>query len=206
MQVNRDREKQAEHAEADCRGDPVGDREVPLTEERQRKQGLWLEALPEKEDKDDDDAADDHFRDRDPVRSDLAPVVALAFDESENDREEADGREDHADDVPSVPTPRADVGDDQECRDEGRDADRDVDEEDPRPAEICDERATNRRSGDGGETGHAAPNAERSSAPLGRKQRGDDGQGLRCQNGAADALEDAEGDELGGVLRDAAQR
>src|ERR1700730_8697957 len=100
----------------------------------------------------------------------------------------------------------ADVRDDRERGDQGSDSDRDVDEEDPAPVDVRDDRPTGRGSGDGGESSDASPDSEGRSASLRRKQRRDDRKRLRRQDRAADTLEDASRNQLVGVLRKATQR
>ena len=100
----------------------------------------------------------------------------------------------------------AEVRDQGEGGDQGGDADRHVDVEDPAPVDVRDDRAADSRSRDGREPGHATPDAERGAAPLWRKDRGQDRERLRRQQRTADALQDAGGDQLFRVLRQSAQR
>src|SRR5450759_2833185 len=203
LQVDRDWQKKAEHAEADSRGDPVGDREVPLREQRKWDQGLDLETLPDDEDDDQGYSCDDDLRDRHAV-SERSPVVALAFDEPENDREQAGRREDDAKDVPAVMATWAQDGKDDEGPDQSGEPYWNVDEEDPAPVDVGNDGAPNRRAGQGGQPRGTAPDTEGRATALRREQRGDDGKRLGCQQRPADALETASGDELADILRAAA--
>jgi len=94
-------------AEADGRRDPVRDREIAFLEQGKRNQRLRLKVLPDDEQNHESQAAADHLRDGDAVGGDLAPVVALAFDQAEDDAEQAGGRKRNADQVPALPPPGA---------------------------------------------------------------------------------------------------
>ena len=167
---------------------------------------MGLEVLPDDEDDEQYDSGPDDLRDGDPVRADLAPVVALAFDQAEDDPEQPAGGQCHSDEVPALAAAWTQVGNDGEGCDQGADANRHVDEEDPAPIDVGDDRPAQGRSCDGGEPGDAAPDAEGSSPPLGREDRGEDRERLRREESATNALNDAGGNELPGVLREAAQR
>ena len=74
-------------------------------------------------------------------------------------------------------------------------ADRHVEPEDPVPVEALGDGATDERPDGDGETGDAAPGAERDRATLGRDRGGQDGQGQRRDDRAADALDGAGEDQ-----------
>src|SRR5207247_3789179 len=86
------------------------------------------------------------------------------------------------------------------------DGDRDVDEEDPSPVDVGDDRPADGRSGQRRQPGDTTPDAEGRAASLRRKDRGEDGEGLWGEQRAADALQHTRADELDGVLRQTAQR
>src|SRR5207247_9538091 len=86
------------------------------------------------------------------------------------------------------------------------DGDRDVDEEDPSPVDVGDDRPADGRSGQRRQPGDTTPEAEGRAASLRRKDRGEDGEGLWGEQRAADALQHMRADELDGVLRQTAQR
>src|SRR5439155_20152602 len=67
------------------------------------------------------------------------------------------------------------------------------------------DRAAQGRSGNCRETGDSTPYTKGSAAPLWRKDRGQDGERLRRQQGAADTLQDAGRDQLLGVLGQSAE-
>src|SRR5437899_11233558 len=69
---------------------------------RSRNQRLGLVSLPDDEEDHQHHARADDLRDRERVGLDLAPVVALAFDQTEHDREQSRGGDDGADEVPTV--------------------------------------------------------------------------------------------------------
>ena len=92
------------------------------------------------------------------------------------------------------------VWNDKECGDERGDADGHIDEEDPTPVDVCDQRAADGRAGQRRQACDTAPDPERRAAPLRREDRGQDRQRLRCQQRAADSLQDSRRDQLAGVL------
>ena len=98
---------------------------------------------------------------------------------------------------------RVEDGGDHEERDR---ADRQVDVEDPAPREVVDEEAAEQRADD---RRHAEDGAEEAlvlAAVARRDDVADDGDRRREQAAGAETLQRAERDQLGHVLRDAAQR
>ncbi|MCZ1010831.1 hypothetical protein O1L68_33645 [Streptomyces lydicus] len=92
---------------------------------------------------------------------------------------------------------------------DGDDADGHVDQEDGAPAEAGDVAAGEQCAQDGAaDGGHASQRAEHAhglAAALGRVHRLDDREDLGDHEGGHDSLRHPGGDQLGGVLRDAAQ-
>ncbi len=89
---------------------------------------------------------------------------------------------------------------------EGDDADGKVDVEDPAPAEVFGEEPAEERSQDARRAEHRPEQALVLAAFAGRHEIADDRHGQHHQAAAAQSLDRAEADELGHVLRDAAQR
>src|SRR5437867_391201 len=135
----------------------------------------------------------------------MVPVIALASDEGVDDREERASRERDTNEIETVQPAGTDVRDDEKCANEGDDADRNVHEEDPAPVEVRHDEAAERRTGEGRDSDDRAREAGRGAHALARKDRGEDRDRLRRQQRAADALDDAGGDELTGILREAAE-
>ena len=78
---------------------------------------------------------------------------------------------------------------------ESDDADRDVDEEDPLPAEAVDEQAAGERADEGRDTGGGAPQSHGGAATIRREGAGDDGHGLRRHERRAEPLHRAGDDQ-----------
>ena len=89
---------------------------------------------------------------------------------------------------------------------EGQQAQRQVDVEDPAPGELIDDEAAEQRADHRREAEDAAEEALIAAALARRHDVADDGDGGDDEAAAAEALDDAEGDQLGQVLRQAAQR
>ena len=89
---------------------------------------------------------------------------------------------------------------------EGDDPERQVDVEDPAPAEVAREEAAEQRPGDAGEAEHGAEQARVAAALARRHDVADRGLRADHQPAAAEALQRAEGDQLVEALALAAQR
>src|SRR6185436_3261850 len=87
---------------------------------------------------------------------------------------------------------------------EADDADGEVDEEDPLPAEPVDEQAARERADEQGDARGRAPQAHGRAAAVWRERARDDGHRLRRHEGRAEALHRAEGDERAERAREAA--
>ena len=88
---------------------------------------------------------------------------------------------------------------------ERQQAERQVDVEDPAPAELVDDEATEQRAEHRREAEDAAEETLVAAALARWDDVADDGDGGDDEAAAAEALDDAEGDQLGQVLRHAAQ-
>ena len=173
---------------------------------RERDQRLAgpVHVLVVEEDAQHQHARGDHLDDRDRT-PDPAPVMRLALDQAVDQQEQADGGEAGAGPVEPVPAVEPQVGHRDEGEHDGQHADRDVDEEDPLPAEVGDQIAAQGGAGDRGDTGHRTPHAERDAPLVGREDHRDRGQRLRREQRAADTLDDPEHDELLGRAGQAAR-
>ncbi len=89
--------------------------------------------------------------------------------------------------------------------DERQKAERQVDEEDPAPGEIIDEEAADQRTEHGREAEHAAEKSPIAAALAWRDDIADDGDGRDDEAAAAQALQDAKGDQLRQVLGETAE-
>ena len=105
--------------------------------------------------------------------------------------------------VPAARRARRQHGrDDYHCQDAGRQ----VDVEDPAPAQLIDQEAADQRADDGGGAEHRAEEALVTPALARRDEVADDGDGDDDQSAAADPLDRAKDDQLHHVLCDAAER
>ena len=175
----------------------------------ERDDGLLGPRLDEQEDQaerepDEDQAADDR----------VGPLVESARRGvgerlvGQADEQRADGHREHAgaEEVDVAAGVRAlDRG--QQPGDDGEadDADRDVDVEDPVPAERVGQEATERRAEQGGDAEHGAEQALVLAALLGGEQVADDRQRDREQRAGAEALDAPEQDQLLHGLRQPGQ-
>ena len=139
------------------------------------------------------DAGDDHAPHGD-GSPDHTPVVVLRLLQSEDDEEEADGAEQHTDDVEAMRVGRQ-VRHQDRGHHERDDADRDVDEEDPLPPEAVDEKTTGQRADQRGDTGGRAPQTHGGAAVGGREGAGDDSHRLRRHERGAETLHGARDDQ-----------
>ena len=98
-----------------------------------------------------------------------------------------------------------DTRDGQEADGNREDADRNIDVEDPAPAEIVGEVATDGRSDDGGEAEDPAEDALQLGTLRGRVEVTDGGEDAREEDPSEHALQGTEADELGHVLGLSAQ-
>ena len=136
-----------------------------------------------------------------------APRVRRAAEARErDDRRERAGEQHGAaivDRVLDAVRMRVEDGGDHEQRER---ADRQVDVEDPAPGEVVDEEAADQRPDHRGDAEHRAEHALVLAAVARRDDVADDGDRRHQQAARAEALEAAERDQLGHVLRDAAER
>ena len=171
-------------------------RKMPQRDQRLVPVGL----LPEDERGHEPDTAGQ--RPPDPRR----PVVGLPFLQGEDDHEHAEAGQQHAEQIEAVLL-GGQVGNQPEGQPQADDSDRDVDEEDPLPAEPVDQDTAGQRSDQSGDPGRGTPHAHRHPAPLGGEDPGDRGQRLRGEQRRADTLQYAGGDQhADGVGETAPQR
>lgn len=90
--------------------------------------------------------------------------------------------------------------------DEGDDTDGQIDVEDPAPAEVLGEQAAEQRAEDAGGAEHRAEQALVAAAFPGRDDVADDRHRQHHEAAAAQSLDRPEGDQLGHVLSQSAQR
>ena len=100
----------------------------------------------------------------------------------------------------------AGLGDPPQQHDGSHDADRDVDPEDARPADVLDQEAAEQRAEGEAEARDAGPDADRRGEPLARERGDEDRERERVHDRGADALERARGDQLGVGVGERAQR
>jgi hypothetical protein len=100
---------------------------------------------------------------------------------------------------------RPDIRNHEKGADQGDDAYRHVEIEDPAPVPVGDDQAAEGRPRHRGDADHRAGHAERRTAPLGWKDGHQDGDRLWRDQRAPDPLDDARGDQLVGVLRESAE-
>ena len=122
------------------------------------------------------------------------PALAVAADEAPDDAEEAGADEREPAQVEARARAARLVQAPPRERHE-READGDVDPEDPLPRQPLDHGAADERAEGDGEAADAAPGAEREAAALGRDRRAEDRQRERRDDRAADALKRAGRDE-----------
>ena len=96
--------------------------------------------------------------------------------------------------------------DEEDDGEDGEDPDGDVDVKDPAPADVVRQVAADRRPDDRGKPEDTAEDALHARADVRRKEVGERREHAREEDAAEDALDRAEGDELGHVLRLAAER
>ena len=194
LHVERQHHHGAEHRHADDDGGDDGDRHGTVAEDAQRDEGLVLHLRLGEDESDEAEDADGEAGDR--LARTPAPRASLLGDGQQ--RHEADRERDGAPVVDAVVLTRVlevqGAGDDEE----GDDADRHVDEEDPAPAgetedvALLGEEATD----DGAEDGARREDGEEVTLVLGafarRQDVTDDREGQRHEATGADALDGAE--------------
>ena len=191
LQVDGDRQEEAEDRDGDQCRDDVDHREVAVAEQRERHErlGVLAAALLQQEEHGQDGCGHEQGHDR------AVPRVALTLDEGEGQTEQAGGGEGHADQVELVLALDPGVRNEGERHRQHDHPDRHVDDEDPPPAGVGHQHAAQRRAGNGGQAGDGAPDAQGGAASIGRERGDDDGHRLRHQHGCADALHGSEGDQ-----------
>jgi hypothetical protein len=184
-------EEDAKHREADEQHDHVRTRERPVLEEGEVEHGHPLAQLEQDEDEECDSR--DCEEPDDPSRR---PPVFVRLDERVGECEEPDPGGEEPRQVETLlgrRVPR--LVDDEPGDDDRQDADGNVDEEDPVPADVlCDETA-DQRSDRQGQRGDARPDADRHPALPRREGGGDDRERGGVHEGRADALDDPRADQ-----------
>src|SRR3989449_9504187 len=132
------------------------------------------------------------------------PVIALSLDQPEDESKQRAAGEQNPDRVEILTPAEANAGKQPPAKDEGDDPYGHIDPEHRLPAEVGDEKTAERRTRHRGDAGDGAPDAKGRPTLVGRKDVGQDAQGLRREDGAADPLDDARQNQLPGTLRQAA--
>ena len=191
----------AEQREPDGEADRARGDEDPVAEQRERHDRLARSRLGQ------DEQREQHRRDHDEA-DDLrrAPVVGRAAEADRQDqRGEPAGEERRAEPVDPVPDALDRRVEDDADDHERDDPDRDIDVEDPAPRQVVDEESAEQRPD------HRGDPEDRAEEPLvpaplaGRDDVADHRDRRHDQPAGAEALEGAEGDQLGHVLREAAE-
>ena len=183
-------EDRAERPEVHEERDAVGDREGAPAEEVERQHRLGGAALPCDEGAEHAETAGQRGEDER-----AGPALRGRADDAEDDGEqpradEADARHVEAR-LGAVALAQARGRE----REQGE-AERDVDPEDPLPAQAGDDGAADQRTEGDAHAADARPDAQRGAAPLGREGVGEQREGERGDGRAADALQGAGGDQL----------
>ena len=133
------------------------------------------------------------------------PALRVAADEAEDQQEEGKREGDDAGEVDRLRVLGEDVDDLALGQDHRPDPDRDVEEEDPLPAEALGDDAADQRPDRDRAADHGSPDAERGRPVFAVELLADQGQRGGEHPGAADALQPAREVEQGRVLGDAAE-
>jgi hypothetical protein len=134
------------------------------------------------------------------------PAVLVALDEGVAQREERKARRDETRQVDALLVRRvARLLDDEERDDDADHADRDVDEEDPVPADVVHDEPADEGADRERESRDAGPDADRLAALPRRERRRDDRERRRVHQRRTDALHAAGTDQEAGVRREAAR-
>ena len=180
-----------------CRDSNIRYREVAVFKQPQRYQRFFaVNGLPHDKEGEHDDARDNHapYTHRDsgsPQRlGDSTPVVSRTLLNTEDHQEQSNSGENHAQPVEVVlfggemrDIPYRQIGADH--------TDRDIDEEDPRPAGTVHEQAAGDRAHERCDTGRRAPHAHCHPAFMRREHERNNGHGLRGHNRGAYPLHHA---------------
>jgi hypothetical protein len=138
-----------------------------------------------------------------PVRARLA---LLRQPDQQRDQAEGEHGDAQVVDVTRRARPAAQVGQRRGDHDQGQDAHRQVDVEDPAPVDVVRQKAAEERPDDEAEPEHGAEQALVAAPLLRAEQVADDRQRDREQGAGAQALDAAERDELAHGLGDAGER
>ena len=160
LHVQRDEEEDAEHRQADHQDHDVRAGEGAVPEQRQVQHRHALTELEERRRSEQHGRRDE--RPDDPCRR---PAVGVRLDQPVREREETEPRGDQAREVePLLLRHVARLVDQQVARRDPEHADRDVDEEDPAPAEVLREETADERADRQRERGDARPDPDRHPA------------------------------------------
>ena len=189
-----EQEHRSEHPEEHQERDGVGRAERAAPEDAEREHRLGGPGLPGQE----RDEQRRCPRRSQPATWDAGPAEVVAVDDAPHDREQAGADEAEARDVEPTFGAVA-LGQAQRGERHHDEADRHVEPEDPVPVEALGDGATDDRSDRDGQAGDAAPRPEREGSTLRRDRGGQDGQGERGDERAADALDGpGEDEDVGG--------
>src|SRR5262249_61273375 len=101
--VNRRSEHKSEKCQEEQSFQPGHDREVAISEDRQRHQWRCLESLPDQKCSEHEEAPSYDLGNRHGGSAHSAPVIALSFDEAENNSEKAGAGKAHPDQIEGLP-------------------------------------------------------------------------------------------------------
>ncbi len=184
-----EQEDRPEHADEHQQAGRVDRAEGPVGEEPHGEHGV-LGAAAVEDEAQQQDAAGDHRGEH----GGAGPAVGLGVDQAVDDAEEAAADEERAGDV-EAGARGVGLGEAQAGEREQRDAERDVQPEDPVPGDVLGEAAADERAAGDGEAVDRAPDAVGHAAPLGGDGGGEEGEGQRHRDRGADALDGAGGDQ-----------
>ena len=173
----------------------VAQAEVPIGEDGQRNQRLaGVDRLPVDKYRDEPPAGDDQRPDP------RLPVRCLALLQAEDDQKDAHRGQADAHQVEPVPLGGQRRHQPYRQR-QPDDADRDVDEEHPLPAQAVDQHAADQRPHQTGDACGGTPNTHRGAATLRREDPGDHRQGLRGEHTGTHTLYDPGSDQHADAAR-----
>ncbi|MEJ3655171.1 hypothetical protein WEH80_26685 [Actinomycetes bacterium KLBMP 9759] len=207
LQVKHGRQHQAGEGEHSGDQHSAHEAEVAVGEQRERNKRVPIlpPGLLPHEGREQPNSGGEDERDVDRA-GDVSPAVALAFDDPVADADQRRSGEHDAGQVEPEAPARAATGQGDRRQREDRQAERQVDQEDPPPAASAHHNATDQRAGNEPRRGYRAPHTECHSAAVGRKRLRQQRQPLRQQHRCGYSLRDARGDQHPRAARQAAHQ